>query len=69
MVNSTLDTLVKITIIIVSIFVFLGLIKFGIFDKETFAFIIGVLALIGLANVVEDLVDFYKFVVSKIEGK
>ena len=64
-----LEGVVKFTLFIVSFIILELLVKFDVFEKETFAYILGVLIIIGLIDVIDNLVKTYQAIVLLIENK
>lgn len=64
-----LEGVVKFTLFIVSFIILILLAKFNVFEKETFAYILGVLMIIGLIDVIDNIVKTYQVIVLMIEDK
>ena len=64
-----LEGVIKFTLFMVSFIVLILTIKFNVFEKETFAYILGVLIIIGLIDVVDNIVKTYQVIVLMIEDK
>ena len=62
-----LENAVKVTLLMVSFWIVLLVAKHDVFEKDTMAIIVVVLMLIGIINVIDDLIKFYKIIVKKLE--
>ena len=64
-----LEGVVKFTLFIISFIVLMLTIKFNVFEIETFAYILGVIIIIGLMDVIDNIVKTYQVIVLMIEDK
>ena len=62
-----LENAVKATLWIVSIWIILLVVKYDVFEKDTMAIIVVVFMLIGISNVIDDVINVYKIIVKKLE--
>lgn len=62
-----LEKAVRLTLWIVSIWIILLIVKYDVFEKDTMAILVVIFMLIGIGNVIDDLISIYKLIVKKIE--
>lgn len=62
-----LEKAVRLTLWVVSIWIILLIVKYDVFEKDTMAILIVIFMLIGIGNVIDDLISIYKLIVKKIE--